>query len=318
MLLHQSSGRWQLGLTLALAATALWGVLPVAEVVILQELDVYTLIWFRFLMSFGLLALYLRIRQPFATQAVDFKAICGAILTRSPQLWLLIIAALGLAGDYLFYLLGLARTSPGNTEVLIQLSPLLLGLGAIALFQERYTRYQWMGVGVLVCGFTLFFKEQLRTLITSSPDYLIGSGWIVVAAIAWAIYALAQKQLLHSLPSTHIMLGIYGICTLLFTPFADPQRLLMLSPLGIALLIFCGFNTIFAYGAFSESLEHWDASKVSAVIALTPIITLGMSWAIAEVVPNLLPPERITLLGLCGIVFVIVGSVLVALGKHND
>ena len=49
--MHQSSGRWRLGLSLSLVTVFLWGVLPLALTVTLQELDVYTVIWFRFLTS---------------------------------------------------------------------------------------------------------------------------------------------------------------------------------------------------------------------------------------------------------------------------
>ncbi|KAM3091116.1 hypothetical protein ACKFKF_33715, partial [Phormidesmis sp. 146-12] len=59
MPLHHSSGRWQLGLGLSLTTTLLWGVLPIALTIALQSLDAYTLTWFRFVVSFSLLAIYL-------------------------------------------------------------------------------------------------------------------------------------------------------------------------------------------------------------------------------------------------------------------
>lgn len=63
MPLHQSSGRWRLGLALSLLTVLLWGILPIALVVALQKLDVYTVTWFRLLVSFVLLAVYLAARQ---------------------------------------------------------------------------------------------------------------------------------------------------------------------------------------------------------------------------------------------------------------
>jgi drug/metabolite transporter (DMT)-like permease len=60
---HQTSGRWRVGLVLSLLAVFLWGILPIALAVTLQVLDVYTVTWFRFAMSFGLLAAYLAARQ---------------------------------------------------------------------------------------------------------------------------------------------------------------------------------------------------------------------------------------------------------------
>ena len=48
MALHAPSGRWQLGLTLALVTAALWATLPVALKIALEALDPWTLTWARF------------------------------------------------------------------------------------------------------------------------------------------------------------------------------------------------------------------------------------------------------------------------------
>ncbi|MEQ9367401.1 MAG: hypothetical protein RIG63_00005 [Coleofasciculus chthonoplastes F3-SA18-01] len=65
MALHQTSGRWRLGLALSLITVFMWGILPLALTITLQVLDIYTITWFRFLMAFGLLALFLATRQQF-------------------------------------------------------------------------------------------------------------------------------------------------------------------------------------------------------------------------------------------------------------
>jgi drug/metabolite transporter (DMT)-like permease len=140
---------------------------------------------------------------------------------------------------------------------------------------------------------------------------------LVLASASWAIYALAQKQLLHWLPSSQVMVMIYGGCSLLFSPLASPQQLLTLSPLHWAILLFCGLNTLVAYGAFAESLQHWEASKVSAILALTPLVTLLSVSVVWRLAPTILPHETITFAGLLGAVFVVLGSIGIALGKKE-
>lgn len=307
MPLHQTSGRWHLGLALSLVTVFMWGILPLALSVTLQVLDVYTLTWFRFLMAFGLLVLYLAARQ----QLPSLQQL------RSASLKLLAIATVFLGLNYLLYLQGLDQTSPTNAQVLIQLAPVLLGLGALAVFKERYTLRQWSGLGILAVGFTLFFHEQLKIVLTKPSTYLLGNCIIVLAAAAWAVYALAQKQLLQKLPSTTIMLVIYGGCAISFTPVATPQPILTLSPLHLSLLLFCGLNTLIAYGAFAEALEHWEASQVSAVLALTPLVTLSSVWVASRFVPTLIAPERWTVLGLLGAVLVVCGSITIAVGRKR-
>ena len=307
MPLHQSSGRWRLGLALSLLTVLLWGVLPIALKIMLQVLDVYTLTWFRFAIAFGLLAIYLALRRKLPTLQQ----------LRSTSLGLLAIATIFLAVNYLLFLQGLALTSANNAEVLIQLAPVLFGLGAIAIFKERYTLRQWAGMAVLVLGFVLFFNEQLRTLITGASNYLIGSSLIIIAAAAWAVYALAQKQLLQQLSSANVMLIIFGGCALMFSPVAAPQKIFTISPLHLATLLFCGLNTLIAYGAFAEALENWEASRVSAVISLAPLCTLVAVEVVSSVMPNLFAPEPLTNLGILGAILVVSGCMAIALGRRS-
>ncbi|MEH2140070.1 DMT family transporter [Nostoc sp.] len=305
MSLHRSSGRWRLGLALSLLTVLLWGILPIALAVTLQVLDVYTIIWFRFLVSFVLLAVYLGIRGklPKLEQL------------RSTSWKLLASATLFLGINYFLFTQGLALTSPANAEVLIQLSTLLLGFGGLVIFKERYRLYQWIGVSVMICGYVLFFREQLTNLITAHGTYILGSVLIALGATSWAIYALAQKQLLQSLSSASIMLIIYGGCALLFTPLARVKSLFILDPFHLGMLAFCALNTLIAYGAFAESLEHWEASRVSAVIALAPIVTLILVAVVSVIAPDWIPAEQFSFIAIFGAGLVVTGSVAIALGK---
>ncbi|ADI65466.1 DMT family transporter [Trichormus azollae] len=307
-MMHQTSGRWRLGLGLSLLTVFLWGILPIALKVTLQALDVYTVIWFRFLMSFVLLMIYLYVQKKLPT--------LEQLETNSRKL--LAIATIFLAANYFFFMQGLALAGAVNAEVIIQLAAVLLGFGGLVIFKERYTLRQWFGVSVLTLGFMLFFKAQLTNLITAQGQYLLGSGLIVIGAVAWAIYALIQKQLLQSFSSSNIMLIIYGGCTLLFTPLAKLNTIFTLDILHLGMLLFCGLNTLIAYGAFAESLEHWEASRVSAILALAPLVTLISVWLVANIFPTLITPEHITLIGIVGALLVVSSSVTIALGKSEE
>ncbi|QIR38579.1 DMT family transporter [Tolypothrix sp. PCC 7910] len=303
--MHQSSGRWRLGLALSLITVILWGVLPIVLMVTLKALDVYTVIWFRFSVAFGLLAVYLGVQGKLPTFAQ----------LRSASWKLLAIATVFLALNYFLFLQGLSLTSPATAEVIIQLSVVFLGLGGLIVFRERYKPHQWMGVCVMTLGYILFFHEQLTNLITAHHNYLFGSTLIVLGAAAWAIYALAQKQLLQSWSSAQIMLVVYGGCAILFAPLATSQTIFTLSNFYLGALVFCALNTVIAYGAFAESLAHWEASRVSAVLALAPVVTLIAVWIVSVIAPSLLLPEKFTFLGLIGAALVVTGAAAIAIAK---
>jgi drug/metabolite transporter (DMT)-like permease len=305
MELHRTTGNWRLGLGLSLITVILWGLVPVALAIVLKKIDPYTINWFRFVTAFILLGCYLA-TQGNLPQLAQLKSV---------PTYLFAIAILGLTGNYIFFVMGLKATSPSHAEVLIQLAGVFLSLGGLLIFKERYTRYQWMGVGVLLTGFIGFFYEQLKLFTTDSDRYISGSIMLIIAGITWAIYALIQKQLLTKLDSTHIMWVIYGVCGLLFWTMAKPQTLMQLNSIEWIALVFCGLNTVIAYGAFAESLQHWEASRVSAILALAPIFTI-VSMAIAGwLTPGLVQPEHITALGFVGAILVVVGSVSISLGK---
>ncbi|WP_373541984.1 DMT family transporter [Chamaesiphon sp.] len=313
MELHRTTGNWRLGLGLSLITVTLWGILPIALAIILKKLDIYTINWFRFVTAFILLSCYL-LKQGNIPKLSQL---------RSVPLYLFAIAILGLTANYIFFVMGLKATSPSHAEVLIQSAGLCLSLGGLAIFKERYTRYQWMGVSILIAGFMGFFYEQLKVLATESVGgasplenrYINGSIILLLAGITWAIYALAQKQLLTQLDSTHIMWTIYGACGLIFWTVAKPQTLIDLNAIEWIALIFCGLNTVIAYGAFAESLQHWEASRVSAILALAPIFTIVSMSITAWLAPGLVTPEHLTSFGLFGAILVVAGSMSISLGK---
>jgi drug/metabolite transporter (DMT)-like permease len=307
MELHRTTGNWRLGLTLSLITVILWGLVPITLAIVLKKLDIYTINWFRFVTAFTLLGCYL-FKQGNVPKLSQIRAV---------PMYLFAIAILGLMGNYIFFVMGLKETSPSHAEVLIQLAGVFLSLGGLLIFKERYTRYQWMGVGILITGFIGFFSEQLKVLATDSERYIHGSLMLIVAGITWAIYALIQKQLLTKLDSTHIMWVIYGACGLLFWTVAKPQTLLQLNAIEWSALIFCGVNTVVAYGAFAESLQHLEASRVSAILTLAPIFTIVSMSAMAWLAPGLVTPEHLTALGLVGAILVVTGSMSISLGKRQ-
>jgi drug/metabolite transporter (DMT)-like permease len=104
MALHHVSGRWRLGLVLALVTAACWATLPVALKLALEQLDPFTLTWFRFLLAAGVMGAWLAARG----------GLGGFAALGARYRWLLAIAAAGLIGNYVLYLLGVQYTTPGR------------------------------------------------------------------------------------------------------------------------------------------------------------------------------------------------------------
>ena len=129
----------------------------------------------------------------------------------------------------------------------------------------------------------------------------------------WAAYALLQKQLLVKLGSMQVLLLIYVVASVVLLPFAHPASLARLDGLHWAVLGYCALNTIGAYGAFAEALAHWEASRVSAILATTPLLCIVAVTVVHAFWPQMLAPERIGTIGYVGAALVVVGSTAVSL-----
>ena len=304
--LHQVSGRSRLGLALSLITVLLWGFLAIALKIVLQQLDPFTVTWFRFTVSGVFLGGYLALRQQLPTLQQLQKI----------SLPLFLVAVGGLSLNYILFLIGVGKTSANNAQVITQIAPVMMGMASLVIFKEKYTYRQWGGVAILVCGLLLFAHDQVRSLVTSFDTYMWGNTLLVIGAIVWAFYGLAQKQLLLNLPSTSVLLCLYLSAATLFAPMAHPTRLFTLSGLPLVALIFCAFNTLIAYGAFAAALEHWEASRVSAVITLAPLVTLAASAILPSFAPQFLTPSPLSLLGYSGAIAVVIGSMIISLGAN--
>ncbi|WP_144393670.1 DMT family transporter [Pleionea sediminis] len=306
--MHQTSGQWKLGLLLSLTTAVLWGLLPIALKGLLEYTDPITIIWFRFAIAGTFLFAFLA-HQKSLPQLSSLK--------RYPILFLVSLVILGLLGNYAFYQYGLSYVTPGSAQVMIQTAPMLLLLGGLIVFKERFHTAQWFGLIVFCVGLILFFNQRFDTFFNTSDEFSIGLFLIFIAGVLWAIYALAQKQLLLHYESEQIMIMIYIAGIIVFIPNSDITFVNQLDTLGWVLLIFCGANTLVAYGAFAEALAHWEASRVSATLAITPLLTLMFMQLTDYLFPGYMQPEPVNSLSIIGALLVVAGSAVTALSKSK-
>lgn len=294
---------WKKGLLLSLITVLFWSTLPVALKISMSATDAMTLTWFRFLVAaiFTLLLLFSRNKYQ------EFKG-----LQVSEWLWLG-IAALMLIGNYVLFLIGLELTSPANAQVFIQMAPLLMTLGGVLIFKESFSKMQLLGVVSIIIGLVLFFNDQIKQILTS--DYSIGIWVMFAAALTWAIYALIQKKLAGVLSSQSILGFIYVFATITMFYWADFSGFEQINQSQWIAIGYACINTVIAYGAFAEALNHWNASRVGMVLAISPVTTVLFINTFAFFFPHLIATETIFTIGYIGMAFIVTGSMLASLKK---
>jgi drug/metabolite transporter (DMT)-like permease len=291
---------------LAATTAIMWGVLPIALKGVMQTLDPMTTTFFRFAIAAILITPYLITRK---------KLINKSKIVSTKLFLQLLGAGLLLTANYALYILGLERTTAEAAQVMMQLAPVLLLLSGVWVFKERFSPIQWIGFAIFVSGLLMFFSPRFDDIFTHLNDYGVGLLLLAAAAITWVGYAVIQKFLIKEFNAEETMLVFYWIGALVFLPFSNFTLLVNLTSLQWALLGFCGLNTLIAYGCFSEALIHIEASRVSAVIAMTPLVTVFFvqSISFAGVVA-----EPLGLVTVLGATCVVVGSIVTATVRSNS
>jgi len=291
------------GFLLSLIAAMMWGVLPIALKELLLGMGATTIVWYRFLVAFAVLLTWLSVTRRLPRLAQ---------ITLRPRL-LLLIAALGLCANYFLFSYSLNFVNAETSEAVIQLTTLFLILGGVVVYKEPFLGIQKLGTGLIILGLLLFFNDRMAVFVNINNTETLGVIIVVFAAVTWTLYALLQKRLLRQFSSVQILFSIYTVSIVVLLPFIQPSTLFSLEGWHLTLLAFCCLNTLVAYGSFAEALNLWDASKVSATLALAPLFTIGTLKLIVFFSPDYEFSDRLSTLSLLGAAMLVLGSILTAL-----
>jgi drug/metabolite transporter (DMT)-like permease len=302
-----SAERHWYGLFLSLLTALMWGTLPIALQLLMQSLDVNTITWARFVYSAAFVWIVLQRRGELPRlRSFDRRTL---LLTS--------VAIVALMANFLLYLVGLDHLNPEASGIIIQLAPFLLMAGSVLFYGERMTPLDVIGAVVLFGGLLLFFNERLVLLFGGLSDYTFGVVAMLSAALTWSIYGLMQKTLLRKMSSMQLTLLIYTGGGVLLLFFSAPLSIAALGWLPLVVLLYGCMNMVLGYGAFTEAMRVWQAAKVSAVIALAPVVTIVCMPLAVWLWPNYYSSSELNLWSYSGAVLVVAGSMLSALGKRR-
>lgn len=288
------------GIIYASITAFFWGFLAIALKIAVREIEPVTVVWFRFLIAFVLLAIWQITTNPSAF-----------LIIRKPPL-LLILAALGLTWNYMGYMLGIHYTTPSNAQLFIQTGPIMLAVAGFVFFKEKVNRNQLFGFAVAIIGLSFFYRDQLTAFFESRNLYNVGVGFTLSGALAWATYAISQKQLVSKYPVESLNLFLFGIPALVYIPFVNFAPLAEMHWTWWLLLLFLGMNTFIAYTCLAKALKYTEANKVSVIIIVNPIITFVTMGILTEINVWWIAHERFSLVTIFGASLVISGAVLVS------
>jgi len=287
------------GALYAIFTASLWGFMAIVLKVITSELSPVTVVWFRFAIAFVVLGIWTLIFRK-----ADFR-----IFLRPP--FLLIVTALFLAMNYLGFIAGIKYVSPSSSQVFIQIAPVSFALSGIIIFREHVNWKHIVGFILVLSGIGLFYSEQLRELAAGGENFTRGMLLVLGGGISWAVFATLQKSLLSKISPNQLNLFIYGACALALAPMVKFGQLHGLPAAHWYLLIYLGLNTVLAYGSLAMAIKLTEATRVSVIITLNPIITFVTMAILSKLEVSWIEAETFSLLSLFGALTVLGGAILV-------
>jgi drug/metabolite transporter (DMT)-like permease len=253
-----------------------WGSGYLATKIGLQYAPPFTFLTLRF--AFGVLlvvpaALIVRPQWPATPREWLHVAVAG-----------LLMHAVNLGGSHYAQYLGM---SAGIAALVLALQPLVTALVAAPLLGERLWRPQWLGVALGLIGVALvvWHKIDLDALSAAS---LIAVGIALAAITAGTLYQRLTCPTvdLRAASVVQFIASLVVLAPLAWT--VEGFRFVLAWPLFGAIAFLVILASILAVNALHTLMRRGEATRVTSLLYLTPIIAVALEWAMFGVRPTLL------------------------------
>jgi drug/metabolite transporter (DMT)-like permease len=191
-------------------------------------------------------------------------------------------ALAGLTGYTLYqlgFVLGLERTSPFSSSLLIAMVPLFTVL-ILALLGERTPRRGWLGLAIAVVGVAVFLGDKRGAEAT-----LLGDALSLGAAVAFASYGVTNRPLVAAYPpetyTAYTTLAGSVPLLAIAAPAAAAQDWGAVSLAGwVGIVYMTIFPVYVAYMLWNWAIARRGAAAATSFSLLVPVVSGALSAAI--------------------------------------
>jgi drug/metabolite transporter (DMT)-like permease len=224
----------------------------------------------------------------FALAALLHAAVLWRLRVRFERRDLLGIAALGVlavAVNQLFFLGGLALSTPGHAALFYAMTPIFVFLIERLRGRERGSTLKVVGIAVAFLGTVVVLSARGVLGVAGAHDVLVGDVLLLFAVISWAIYAVGGKAYAARYGGLAAGAGTLVAGTLLCVPpglaVFRPATIAAASPWALASLLYLVLVTsVLAWLIYYWALGRAEASRVAIWSNLQPVLTAVLAWAI--------------------------------------
>jgi drug/metabolite transporter (DMT)-like permease len=192
---------------------------------------------------------------------------------------LLALAGLFFTGDLSIWHWSLQFTSVTNSTLLANVTPIFVTLGAWLWFGDRITTGFLAGMALAIGGAAMLVGNS----VSLNSQHLVGDVLSVVAAVFYAGYQLALKQLRRSFSTATIMAwsGVASCAGFGIVAWLSGDRMWATTTGGwlvlltLALVSHVGGQALIAYG-----FGHLPASFSSVSLLWQPVVAAAVAWVV--------------------------------------
>jgi drug/metabolite transporter (DMT)-like permease len=200
---------------------------------------------------------------------------------------------IGLEGVLLFIggngmlFVGLQFTTAINGALINSAEPVVTVAVAWAMFRDRLTAIQWIGVIVSVIG-VLYLIGRGDGAVFLSFDLNIGDVFVLMSAISWAFYAVLMRRVPRELDRLNLVFGILVAGAIAVFPFWILESIFyQATPLIWATVWTVGFNAVFvlilALFLWNHTVEQLGPGRAGLFVHLIPVYTVILAmWLLGE------------------------------------
>ena len=210
------------------------------------------------------------------------------------------------------FAMGMARTTAGNTALIMSSVPMWTAIVSVVFVRERLGRLAWIGLTVTFVGTAIVTLQKVGVTVTAGN--VVGNFIVLFAALAWAVGSVISRPILKfTSPIKLAFLATLGTLPIHFWAARSS-----LSSGAIAsiesntwLCIFYSgiFSTGLAYAMWNYGVQQLGASHASVFQNLVPLVALVFSWFLLG--------EVVTSVQVIGGMMIIAGLVIVRRNRHQ-
>ena len=281
------------GVFLALAAAALWGLTPVATKAALEGFTPEFIGFVRLAVATVLFWLAAGRRTPW------FLA--------DPWIWL---AGAGLGVDFLLYNYGVERTAANVAGLVVNIELMSTIVLAVYILGERLSSRRVLGGGITLAGVLIVTADGLRLSDLTGSSRMLGNVLVMLAGIAWSVFAVAQRRAQISGGLFQRLTPIFSVATLVMLP-AMLRREAWVVRGGVLPVVMFAILTIFGtnavYWIYGRAQELIEVSVLSILLCAIPVFAVLFAYALLD--------EGLSLQSFAGGAVIISGIAVIATEK---